>query len=355
MSELSLSLPELGWSHFFQQQLSIEEWEATVPVRVLSINRKRINVAGEQGHQQLTVPGNWYLRDAEELPTIGDWLLLDSATGQPQRLLERKSLFRRKAAGIEAKVQLLAANIDTLFIVTSCNSDFNLSRLERYLALALDAQVEPVLVLTKSDLVDDSLEYQRQAMSLKPDMAVETVNALDPESVGPLLGWCGHGQTVAMAGSSGVGKSTLLNSLCGSSGQATATIREDDAKGRHTTTARSVHFLPEGGLLIDSPGIRELQLSDCEAGVSSLFEDIETLAQSCRYKDCSHLSEADCAVKAAVDGGDLSSRRLTNYNKLIAEQERNSETIAEKRRRERDFGKLCRSVMAVKRKERKDC
>jgi len=355
MSELSLSLPELGWSHSFQQQLSIEEWEATVPVRVLSINRKRINVAGEQGHQQLTVPGNWYLRDAEDLPTIGDWLLLDSATGQPQRLLERKSLFRRKAAGIEAKLQLLAANIDTLFIVTSCNSDFNLSRLERYLALALDAQVEPVLVLTKSDLVDDSLEYQRQAMSLKPDMAVETVNALDPESVGPLLAWCGHGQTVAMAGSSGVGKSTLLNSLCGTSGQATATIREDDAKGRHTTTARSVHFLPEGGLLIDSPGIRELQLSDCEAGVSSLFEDIETLAQSCRYKDCSHLSEADCAVKAAVDGGDLSSRRLTNYNKLMAEQERNSETNADERRRERDFGKLCRSVMAVKRKERKDC
>jgi ribosome biogenesis GTPase len=354
MSELSLSLPELGWSHFFQQQLSIEEWEATVPVRVLAINRKRINVAGEQGHQQLTVPGNWFLRDAEELPTIGDWLLLDSANGQPQRLLERKSLFRRKAAGIEAKLQLLAANIDTLFIVTSCNSDFNLSRLERYLALALDAQVEPVLVLTKSDLVDDSLEYQRQAMSLKPDMAVETVNALDPESVGPLLAWCSHGQTVAMAGSSGVGKSTLLNSLCGTSGQATATIREDDAKGRHTTTARSVHFLPEGGLLIDSPGIRELQLSDCEAGVSSLFKDIETLAQSCRYKDCSHLSEADCAVKAAVVGGNLSTRRLTNYNKLMAEQERNSETIAEKRRRERDFGKLCRNVMAVKRKERKD-
>jgi ribosome biogenesis GTPase len=352
MSELSLSLPELGWSHFFQQQLSIEEWEATVPVRVLEINRKRINVAGEQGHQQLTVPGSWFLREAEELPTIGDWLLLDSATGQPQQLLERKSLFRRKAAGNEAKLQLMAANVDTLFIVTSCNSDFNLSRLERYLALALDAQVEPVLVLTKVDLVDDSLEYQLQAMTLHPNMAVEMVNALDPDSVGPLLSWCSHGQTVAMAGSSGVGKSTLLNSLCGTFEKATATIREDDAKGRHTTTARSVHFLPEGGLLIDSPGIRELQLSDCEAGVSSLFEDIETLAQSCRYKDCRHLSEADCAVKAAVNEGDLSSRRLANYNKLIAEQERNRETIAEKRRRERDFGKFCRSVQTVRQKER---
>lgn len=355
MSELSLSLPELGWSHFFQQQLSLEEWETTVPVRVLATNRNRIDVAGEKGHQQLTVPGSWFLRQAEELPTIGDWLLLDSTTGQPQQLLERKSLFRRKAAGNEAKLQLMAANVDTLFIVTSCNRDFNLSRLERYLALALDAQVEPVLVLTKVDLVGDGLEYQRQAMSLNPDMVVEAVNALNTESVRPLLAWCGHGQTVAMAGSSGVGKSTLLNSLCGTSEQATGPIREEVAKGRHTTTARSVHFLPEGGLLIDSPGIRELQLSDCEAGVSSLFEDIEIFAQSCRYKDCRHLSEADCVVKDAVDRGDLSPRRLTNYQKLMAEQERNSETIVEKRRREKDFGKLCRNAQAVRRKERNDC
>lgn len=355
MSEPSFSLPELGWSHFFQQQLSLEEWEATIPVRVLATNRNRIEVAGEQGQQQLIVPGSWFLREAENLPTVGDWLLLDSATGQPLQLLERKSLFRRKAAGNEAKLQLMAANVDTLFIITSCNRDFNLSRLERYLALALDAQVEPVLVLTKVDLVADSLEYQRQAMSLNPDMAVEAVNALDPESVRPLLAWCGYGQTVAMAGSSGVGKSTLLNSLCGTSAQTTGTIREEDARGRHTTTARSVHFLPEGGLLIDSPGIRELQLSDCEAGVSSLFADIETLAQSCRYKDCRHLSEAGCAVKAAVNWGDLSLRRLTNYQKLMAEQERNSETLAEKRRRERDFGKLCRNAQAVRRKERNGC
>jgi len=350
MSELSFSLPQLGWSHFFQQQLSLEEWEATSPVRVLAINRNRIEVAGESGQQQLTIPGSWYLRNAEELPTVGDWLLLDSATSQPQKLLERKSLFRRKAAGNEAKLQLMAANVDTLFIVTSCNRDFNLSRLERFMALALDAKVEPVLVLTKVDLVDGWLEYQRRAMSLNPDITVEMVNALDADSVAPLLAWCGHGQTVAMAGSSGVGKSTLLNSFCGRPEQATGTIREDDARGRHTTTSRSVHFLSEGGLLIDSPGIRELQLSDCEAGVSSLFGDIETLAQSCRFKDCRHLSEADCAVTAAVNWGDLSPRRLENYQKLMAEQDRNNETIAEKRRRERNFSKLCRSVQAVRRK-----
>lgn len=351
MSETYFSLPKLGWSHFFQQQLSLEEWESTTPVRVFTVHRNTIDITGEHGCQKISLPGNWHLRDPEDLPTVGDWLLLDSSTGQPLRVLERKSLFRRKAAGSESKVQLMAANLDTLFIVTSCNQDFNLSRIERYLALALDSKVEPVLVLTKKDLVDDISDYQRQAMSLNPDVAVETVNALDSSSVASLTSWCTSGQTVALVGSSGVGKSTLVNTLCGASKQETGAIREDDAKGRHTTTSRTLHTLTDGGLLIDSPGLRELQLSECQGGVSSLFEDIEELAQSCRFNDCLHLHENDCAIKAAVTWGDLSPRRLANYQKLMAEQERNAESIAEKRRRERDFGKLVRSVQAARRKE----
>ena len=355
MSELSLSLPELGWSHFFQQQLSLEEWESTTPARVLAVHRHTVDVAREHGRQVITLPGHWYLRNPEDLPTVGDWLLLDSSTGQVQRMLERKSLFRRKAAGGESKVQLIAANVDTLFVVTSCNQDFNLSRLERYLALALEAKVEPVLVLTKADLVNDISEYHRQAMGLNPGMAVETVNALDSSSVASLVSWCASGQTVALVGSSGVGKSTLINTLCGESRQETGAIREEDDKGRHTTTTRSLHSLPEGGLLIDSPGLRELQLSECIEGVSSLFEDIEELAQSCRFNDCLHQHEDSCAVKAAVARGDLSSRRLANYQKLVAEQKRNAESIAEKRRRERDFCKHVRNVQAARQKERNGC
>lgn len=354
MSANSFTLPELGWSHFFQQQLSLEEWESTSPARVFAIHRGTIDVAGEGGRRSITLPGHWHLRDAESLPTVGDWLLLDPATGQVQRMLERKSLFRRKAAGAESKLQLMAANVDTLFVVTSCNGDFNPSRLERYLALALEAKVEPVVVLTKADLAGDVAGYLRQGMNLNPDLAVEAVNALDPDSVASLLPWCGTGQTVALAGSSGVGKSTLVNTLCGTAAQATAAIREDDARGRHTTTSRSVHFLPQGGLLIDSPGLRELQLSACESGVSSVFGEIEALARSCRFNDCRHLSEDGCAVRAAVDRGDLEPRRLANYHKLMAEQERNTESIAERRHRERDFGKMVRNVMAVKRRERGD-
>lgn len=352
MSKLLLSLSSLGWSHFFQQQLSLEEWESTTPARVLAVHRNAIDVASEQSCQMITMPGHWHLRDSEELPTVGDWLLLDSSTGQAQRMLERKSLFRRKAAGTESKVQLLAANVDTLFVVTSCNQDFNLSRLERYLALALESKVEPVLVITKADLVDDISAYQLLARSLNPDMPVEFVNALDSSSVASLASWCTSGQTVALVGSSGVGKSTLINTLCGESKQETGAIREDDARGRHTTTSRTLHTLPAGGLFIDSPGLRELQLSDCQSGISLVFEDIEELARSCRFHDCHHQSESGCAIKAAVASGNLSPRRLANYRKLIAEQTRNTESIAEKRLRERKFGKHIRDVLATQRKER---
>lgn len=352
MSKLLLSLSSLGWSHFFQQQLSLEEWESTTPARVLALHRNAIDVASEQSCQMITMPGHWHLRDSEELPTVGDWLLLDSSTGQAQRMLERKSLFRRKAAGTESKVQLLAANVDTLFVVTSCNQDFNLSRLERYLALALESKVKPVLVITKADLVDDISAYQHQARSLNPDMPVEFVNALDSSSVASLASWCTSGQTVALVGSSGVGKSTLINTLCGEPRQEKGAIREDDARGRHTTTSRTLHTLPTGGLLIDSPGLRELQLSDCQSGISLVFEDIEELARSCRFHDCHHQSESGCAIKAAVASGNLSPRRLANYRKLIAEQTRNTESIAEKRLRERKFGKHIRDVLATQRKER---
>jgi ribosome biogenesis GTPase len=352
MSKITLSLPMLGWSHFFQQQLSLEEWASTVPARVFAVHRNSIDVASENGRETIALPGSWYLRDSEDQPTVGDWLLLDSSTGQPVKMLERKSLFRRKAAGIESRLQLMAANVDTLFIVTSCNQDFNLSRLERYLALAMESRVEPVLVLTKADLVDDISDYRRKALSLFTDLAVEAVNALDSSSAASLFSWCGSGQTVALVGSSGVGKSTLINTLCGARKQETGKIREKDDKGRHITTSRTLHFLSEGGLLIDSPGLRELQLSDCQVGVSSLFGDIEELAKSCRFNDCLHQQENDCAVKAAVANGDLCPRRLANYQKLMTEQERNAETIADRRRRERDFGKLCKSVLAAKRKER---
>ena len=344
------ALLELGWKHFFQQQLSLEELETTIPVRVFALNRHLVDGVGEGGRQQFSLPHSWLRYSVEELPTVGDWLLVDG-DGQPLRLLERVSLFKRIASGRDARVQLMAANVETLFIVTSCNADFNLSRLERYLAMALDAGVEPVVVLTKVDLIDDVETYRAKARTLRHDLAVEAVNSRNTSVIETLRPWCSKGQTVALVGSSGVGKSTLVNTLSAADVQETGATREGDAKGRHTTTARSLHLLPAGGLLLDSPGLRELQLSDCEEGVASLFEEIEAVARRCRFNDCRHQGESGCAVAEAAENDELDPRRLTNYLKLIAEQERAAETLVEKRRRDKNLGKMYRRVQNQKRKE----
>jgi ribosome biogenesis GTPase len=181
---------------------------------------------------------------------------------------------------------------------------------------------------------------------------VEAVNSKDESVIDVLRPWCRVGQTVALVGSSGVGKSTLVNTLCSAIVQETGATREGDAKGRHTTTSRSLHRLPGGGLLLDSPGLRELQLSDCEEGVAELFEEIEAVARNCRFNDCRHQGEAGCAVSAAAERDELDPRRLANYLKLLAEQERAAETLVEKRRRDKDFGKMYKRVQAQKRKEK---
>jgi len=348
MPEHSLSLPELGWGHFFQQQLSIEELETTTPVRVFALNRHLVDCVGERGRQKFSLPHAWLRYPVEDLPTVGDWLLIDG-DGQPLRLLERTSLFKRMASGHDARVQLMAANVDTLFIVTSCNAEFNLSRLERYLAMALDAGVEPVVVLTKVDLIEEVEAFRAQARTLRHNLMVEAVNSKDASIIETLHPWCRAGQTVALVGSSGVGKSTLVNTLYTAVVQETGVTREGDAKGRHTTTSRSLHLLPSGGLLLDSPGMRELQLSDCEAGVASLFEEIEAVANKCRFNDCLHQGEDGCAVAAAAERDELDPRRLANYLKLKAEQVRADETLVEKRRREKSLSKTYKRVQNKKR------
>ena len=349
MTEHENTLRALGWGPEFQAQLSIEDLEACDPVRVAAVHRNGADVLGEAGA--------WRIETGPDLSSaevaIGDWALVERSTGGLSRLLERKTLLQRRAAGTGRAAQLIAANVDTLLIVTSCNADFNIARLERYLAMARQAGVTPVIVLTKSDSCDDPQDYARRAAALAPMLAVETLDARDEGQVARLLDWCGPGQTLALLGSSGVGKSTLVNRLTGA-GQETRDVREDDAKGRHTTTARSLHALPSGGWLIDTPGMRELQLHDAAEGIAEVFEDITELAHGCRFADCAHDVEPGCAIRAAIEAGDLDEARVARWRKLEREETRNTAGIAERRAHGRALSRLYRSGQESGKRKRGD-
>ena len=338
------SLRNLGWQPFFEQQVAGNEAEACLPVRVGAHFGSQILCM--RAEDDFTLATAQVARCGEV--AVGDWLLLESIALRGVRRLERTSLIARKAAGEKVETQPIAANLDTLLIVASCNHDFNPSRLERYLALASEADVYPVLVLTKADLHDDPAALRQQASRLKSDLIVETVDARDPAQVECLSHWCRVGKTVALVGSSGVGKSTLAMTL-GAGDLATQSIREDDAKGRHTTTARCLHRLDAGGLLMDTPGMRELQLGECADGVADVFEEITVLAAACHFRDCSHSGEPGCAVLAAIDDGQLDARRLKSFLKLQAEQARNARSLREQRHESRKLGKYYKSVQQSKR------
>ncbi|MEP3431344.1 MAG: ribosome small subunit-dependent GTPase A [Roseibium sp.] len=339
-SERQLSpLETLGWQSFFAQQLSVEELAETPPVRVIEVHRSGLHVIGDTINE--TVPPR---SDA----TVGDWLLLDHDHPQSSRLLDRTSIVKRRAAGTGHQIQLIAANIDTAFIVSSCNQDFNIARLERYIALAFEAEITPVIVLTKADLVTATDDFVEKARAISDLVSVVTLDARGEEPRTLLADWCKPGQTVAFLGSSGVGKSTLTNALAGTHAIETQTIREDDAKGRHTTTHRQLHFVPGGCVVLDTPGMRELQLTDAASGIGDVFADLQDLATRCRFKDCRHEAEPGCAVQKALETNEIDAARVNRWRKLMAEEAFNSATLAERRSKDKAFGKMIRRTKKQK-------
>ena len=346
------TLQKLGLVPFFTQQLDDVSVLNERLGRVMQVQRSSSTVSCSSGERVVELSPALRNMAVVDRPTVGDWVVLDQSLLRIERVLERKTLFKRLGAGEKNELQPIAANVDTLFIVTSCNDEFKESRLERYLALCTEAGAMPVIVLTKADLSDDVDTYVRRAQQTKAGVFVEAINALDPLSIDGLLSWIDTTSTVALVGSSGVGKSTILNLLAGHSVASTGGIREDDKKGRHTTTHRQLHRLPNGGLLIDVPGMRELKVADVNDSIDIVFDDIDKLAAQCKFADCNHEMEPGCAVLRALEQGGLDSRRLSNYKKLLRENALATASLAEKRAQGRGFAKMVKEVKALKQKKR---
>ena len=313
-------LANLGWKPCFQAQLSADELQTTTVLRVTEVQRTQVRARTADEVHVVLYPraGRW-----SEALTVGDWILASREHEQfyLQRVLQRENGIMRLASGSAVAEQWLAANLDAVFVVLACDDTFSLGRLERYLAVVMQAGITPVLVLTKADLHANPVELLAQLPTGCAATALDARNAAND----PLLKtFVGPGHTIALLGTSGVGKSTIVNSLSGVLSQHTQAVREGDSRGRHTTTSRQLLLLPGGGAIIDTPGIRELALPGADLAVVDQFADIHALAAQCRFADCSHDKEPGCAVLALVRAGALAARRLGNYRKLLLEQAANA-------------------------------
>jgi ribosome biogenesis GTPase / thiamine phosphate phosphatase len=312
----ALNLHDLGWDDGFAAAL--EPYDNCIPGRVSAQHRGEYDVLTEHRELRAFLAGRLRHEASSggDLPAVGDWVALREQT--IHAVLPRRSAFRRKVAWSKTEAQVLAANVDSVFVVTALDGDFNLRRLERYLTLAWESGASPALVLTKADLCADPLAALLEAEQVALGVPAHVISNVTGEGLDELASYLAPAQTVALLGSSGVGKSTLANRLLGQEAQATKEIAED-GRGRHTTTARQLLRLPGGALLVDTPGLRELQLWDADEGIQEAFADIDEIAAGCRFSDCAHTHEPGCAVQAAIDEGRLPRARLQSYRALQRE------------------------------------
>ncbi|MGM0838893.1 MAG: ribosome small subunit-dependent GTPase A [Bacillota bacterium] len=317
---------ELGWNDYLNNQFAPYEEQGFTVGRVMLEHKRIYRVETENGEYLAEVSGKYRFEaeSREDYPAVGDWVVLSERPSERkatiQGLLPRFSKFSRKAAGLTTEEQIVAANVDTVFLVQSLNYDFNARRLERYLIMAWESGATPVIVLTKADLCDDVAARIKDVEAVALGVPVFAVSVKDETGLEELAPYFTTGKTVALLGSSGAGKSTLTNFLLGEEKQVIQEVRGDDDKGRHTTTYRELYLLPTGGLVLDTPGMRELQLWEADgATVGQSFQDVEELAEQCYFRDCKHENEPSCAVREAIREGILKEARYQSYVKLQRE------------------------------------
>jgi ribosome biogenesis GTPase / thiamine phosphate phosphatase len=319
------ALVALGWGSFQAGGFAPFRNQGLLPARVAAGHGVGYRLYTASGEVTARLAGRLRHQDPSPAarPAVGDWVAISEggANGPAtiQAVLPRRTSFSRKAAGEGVAEQVVAANVDSVLLVTGLDFDFNPRRLERYLVLAWESGARPAIVLNKADLNPDLEAGLRQVEASAPGVPIHPLSALRGEGLEQLEPYLGPGQTVALLGSSGAGKSTLINRLIGRDLLRTGAVREKDSRGRHTTTQRELIRLPNGGLIVDTPGLREIQLWVAEQGHQAAFEDLETIAQRCRFGDCSHQHEPGCAIRAAVESGVISGERFGSYLKLATE------------------------------------
>ncbi|MEM8488795.1 MAG: ribosome small subunit-dependent GTPase A [Bacteroidota bacterium] len=347
-----MTIFDLGWTPFFEAAFSTHDTDVFTPARIFRQDRQRYLAVSEIGTFNATLLGRLLHDESAVLPAVGDWVVLqafDADQAVIHETLPRFSEFARKEVGQKTRRQVVAANINTVFLVSGLDNDFNIRRIERYLVQAAGSGAKPVILLNKMDMCADLAGCISEVQRVAGDYPIIPLSAIEGDGIDQLKAHIKPGETVAFLGSSGVGKSSLVNRLVGDAYLKTGAVREDDSRGRHTTSHRELVLLDAGGLVMDTPGMRELQLWGEEEDLQAVFSDIEELAQNCKFRDCLHDTEPGCSVQEALETGTLDADRFASYAKLKKElayldRRKDEASIMKARKKDKELGKLYKSV-----------